>query len=922
MTLDQIVADFERLEMPNFARTAKMHPDEDFWQQTLAEIESFANPSFRDIDIIGDSFDEYNERTLFFFNQELAILKGASRLQEYVAFGLEFLKVMKTFEEDVALVAVTTNQNKPFSFGRFLPMEDDHHEVLRLAGRYFSTIATILDEKPSFISEATSMFYHFLYAEYYRSLRDVLQQEADQKLIFQNSRPEGIGAYGMLAPLEFFGAKHRTDARLSYQLGLRLLKENYGSHPLFFFFYNYARTASRPDLSERVTNLISKLFLRERLLEIPEIYIALGELVGVLKGKSFEELSEEEQDRWFHFALPAFSDDQRASLYISLVKKAFSEGSTIGDVRALRHQQYLTKLFTAPILQRHPLVDERRAFELLREDLPEGGYGAVVAKHRDAERGSRELQLLARSVTETLAGRIATDLVDARETAIQFIAQQALLLKMLLPLKKTAYDGGLAHRDMKRAVAKGHLLHKDRFGRVIFSELLPDWLDGDSMVSSYLITSKPKIFSLLDEFANPVLSSLFRQMQVESSLDPVRSLSDEELCSAIDELIRVRTYRHPPPPKYYRMEAGWGKSNLLDRLGETHTADFLTRIKHRLKGSQRFDRIVFETNEDFLDDVCDLTASCLGAGCDESVAQLVFRLDPSVYLPHINLYQGDEFVGSSVKNILFEGYAAGHGRVLVLDGTVGGPESELITLQTHSLAFIGDRTPYLWHKFNYHNLLQLAHRRGVNRLLVNASHSRDQQSTQDFVRYVASQARLHEGVDFTFKEVDADGVRKFVLLRTPHEVDGFAYTHQVRKAPLPADLVAKLQNAQDPTYFYEEDREGITRPDGSVVDIAEVMPPFMRRLRDIVASRLPQTLPYSGEEYLTSFYEWERHSNPGNPMPHWNMGEGYLRAIEIDVEREMERFGMEKKKPMIHNEKLPTQAQSGEGFIVFPPEGF
>ncbi|USN45832.1 MAG: hypothetical protein H6502_01725 [Candidatus Woesearchaeota archaeon] len=280
--------------------------------------------------------------------------------------------------------------------------------------------------------------------------------------------------------------------------------------------------------------------------------------------------------------------------------------------------------------------------------------------------------------------------------------------------------------------------------------------------------------------------------------------------------------------------------------------DYLLRLEKSLGATRKFNGVRFEHNLDVLDDVCDLTASCFSSMGNETVAQLLYRLDPSTHIFHVNLYQMERqylhqsffdhrlFAGSSLKHIVFEGEDSS-GKVLVHDGCVGGLEADMIH-------YSGNEFREQWFDLNFRSLVLFAQKNGYSRIIFNTSHSRDQQSTHDFVRYVAEQIGLQDGSDYSFERKGR--VREFRLFRglNSDETTGLTHTHRVRKK--------------------------VTQDFTKVID--QINAESKKMFGDAAT-------PYDGRQYLTSFYEWEKTVNPKNPTPHWNQGEGLMTGLEVTV---------------------------------------
>jgi|GEM_PF-6372048 len=239
----------------------------------------------------------------------------------------------------------------------------------------------------------------------------------------------------------------------------------------------------------------------------------------------------------------------------------------------------------------------------------------------------------------------------------------------------------------------------------------------------------------------------------------------------------------------------------------------------------------FGYNRYFLDDLFDISGSCLGVYGNQRTASLCYLLDKSMHITHINMSsrqsRGIGFT-SIMKNILFQGKTEKGSRVMVLDGSILSEE-----LSEKKQEFF---------RLNYEGILTLTQRQGIRRLLINTSHSRAQQSTHEFVRYIAESCGMRLNTDYTYPKVE--NIREFQLNLANHSSEkDFRFTHYVEKPTINKNITTRISNGN-----------------------------------------------YHGEQFLDSFWAWEKYSNPSNPEPQWNMGKGYITAIEIDVEKELKRM--------------------------------
>ncbi|MGV8171876.1 MAG: hypothetical protein ACP5OA_04245 [Candidatus Woesearchaeota archaeon] len=255
--------------------------------------------------------------------------------------------------------------------------------------------------------------------------------------------------------------------------------------------------------------------------------------------------------------------------------------------------------------------------------------------------------------------------------------------------------------------------------------------------------------------------------------------------------------------------------------------DIHQKIKYYTSSSS-IAKVVFERNKYFLDDLLDDTGACLGLEGSQRRGSLCYLLDKSMYITHINEYSSSNHVlkkefKSILKNISFIGINNKKEKMLILDGSILSDEYEHLQETYFSL--------------NYKGLIRLAKKIRADKILINTSHSRAQQSTHDFVKYIADQNGLKEGTDYVMEKNGETVVFKLLSgLKTTKE--GFQYTHKVNKKPIDKSIVEAVSNGD-----------------------------------------------YKGEQFLDSLYLWEKYHNPSNPKPQWNMGKGYITAIEILVKK-------------------------------------
>ncbi len=167
----------------------------------------------------------------------------------------------------------------------------------------------------------------------------------------------------------------------------------------------------------------------------------------------------------------------------------------------------------------------------------------------------------------------------------------------------------------------------------------------------------------------------------------------------------------------------------------------------------------------------------------------------------------------------------------------------------------------------------------IPKLFINAEHTGRQKSVEDVV-LEAARANVKEAGRWSLK----DG--KFILRKDPltggnfaHIVAGnrcFEYTHFLQKKPLSPALVSELQN--DPSWNGE-----------GYFDTWYGWNKFIGKTYADWSPELKQAHPYAGSV-------WERAKSRLDqglhPESYWNLGIGYCKGFEVDVEKECERLGI------------------------------
>jgi len=222
---------------------------------------------------------------------------------------------------------------------------------------------------------------------------------------------------------------------------------------------------------------------------------------------------------------------------------------------------------------------------------------------------------------------------------------------------------------------------------------------------------------------------------------------------------------------------------------------------------EKFDEIRIESNDNFVDDIVDRTGACFsGPRGRHLYASYAYVLDPSMSLLSLNPYYEGKKLDSIGKAILVDTVDI-EGKVLLVDGVIVGPDAEIMGLN-------------FWEGGFLESIKKIADFKKIKRIVFNTSHNikfTTQQCVHDFNRYIANEKGLDDIIskDFTFYENNY-GVKEFKLTdkALKFEKDGFRYTHELYKCPMPIDRVEIMQ-----TFF----------PD------------------------------YWGEQYLDAWYPWNEH---------------------------------------------------------------
>ncbi len=183
--------------------------------------------------------------------------------------------------------------------------------------------------------------------------------------------------------------------------------------------------------------------------------------------------------------------------------------------------------------------------------------------------------------------------------------------------------------------------------------------------------------------------------------------------------------------------------------------------------------------------------------------------------------------------------------------------------------------------------LKTAKQLGIPKLFVNASHSDRQKSVHDAMRIAAIESGLphrevwERGSHRTFKLLkDPSTEKDFQVFEDPgtnevllykenkdEERKSFEYTHFIEKRPLPSSLVKMIRH--DPGWNGE-----------SVFDTWYEWNRFIMDTHKQWSDELKAKHPYA-----KAIYERGRD-------PQWNLGIGYCKGFEVDVEKECKRLGI------------------------------
>jgi len=192
-------------------------------------------------------------------------------------------------------------------------------------------------------------------------------------------------------------------------------------------------------------------------------------------------------------------------------------------------------------------------------------------------------------------------------------------------------------------------------------------------------------------------------------------------------------------------------------------------------------------------------------------------------------------------------------------------------LSTHNSEFISYEKEFSLSELGYMIGLIAAKKSNIPKLFVNTEHSGRQDSVEKTVGEIAQSAGLARG---TVWKYDRHG--RFKLLMDPYTGgeflnkvgnQQFEHTHFLKKPQLDSDIVEKLR--KDPEWGGE-----------SVFDTFYDWNKFIMETHPQWSEELKKQHPYA-ESVLRRGKD-----------PQWNLGIGYCKGFEVDVEKECERLGI------------------------------
>ncbi len=266
--------------------------------------------------------------------------------------------------------------------------------------------------------------------------------------------------------------------------------------------------------------------------------------------------------------------------------------------------------------------------------------------------------------------------------------------------------------------------------------------------------------------------------------------------------------------------------------------DKLSEYEAALRIEKPFNKIRFEFNRNPLENTINqLGGYCLFNNNKDVYASLLFSLHPSVHLLCLNTFMNESKVDTIGMAILFDAEDNEHRPYLAIEGVLAGPAMRRIVRKGNE--------NWLWEKY-FDAIMQYAASKKCPRLFLNTEHSGIQRPPHEFVRYAVD--RLNKGgqpeerIKYDW-QTNESGTKVFTLLRPASalEFETAWYTHWLR----------------------------IQKP------VENILSEFMS------SSRFQRT----PTPFLYNDTWWLHNKTQGREQPQWNAAEGYVRGVEVGVER-------------------------------------
>ncbi|MBU0461364.1 MAG: hypothetical protein KJ574_02130 [Nanoarchaeota archaeon] len=383
-------------------------------------------------------------------------------------------------------------------------------------------------------------------------------------------------------------------------------------------------------------------------------------------------------------------------------------------------------------------------------------------------------------------------------------------------------------------------------------------------------------------------AAIFTEEMHPLPLDPVRGENFTLVCVDLEcDVIDYIYDREGENPKY-----GIGVTTAVDLLSAlieytiyyvpkdrdiAQLVNYLTDLYLRLTESS-FTDILVEKNHCFLDDVINQTTAPPEKGNDTD-ANLIYRLDPSITILSLNTYLYDEKKHTIAQMILANAEERDdegdfQRELTLLDRVLVSKEASRI--EEHRV----HHNEKDWRKIMYDELIEYAYLfLNGNNLVINISQDTGQQTTQSFIQYVANLQGLQEGADYIFEldegiysfRLTKEGLKKIGAKQLPN---GSWYTHHVRKPPVRKEIVENFGKGgwQGEAYFdswFLNDAYDYLMHIKKEQNLKTYHP---CRIIDFIKSS-----PSLREDFERRAF-------------HWTQGDGYVTGLEIDVEKEFERI--------------------------------